>query len=169
MCIRDRDTQGVLIGGVTPAARNLVSGNAIHGFWFFSRVAGTYSPRVRVQGNYIGLNTAGAALGNSQHGVYLQDAVPATIGGTATGEANIIANNGADGISAITSAESDILGNSIYGNAGLGIDLNNDGVTPNDPGDGDTGPNSLQNYPLLTSATSGGGPTTIQGLSLIHI
>lgn len=158
-----QDTQGVLIGGATAAARNLVSGNAIHGFWFFSRVAGTYSPRVRVQGNYIGLNTAGAALGNSQHGVYLQDAVPATIGGTATGEANIIANNGADGISAITSAESDILGNSIYGNVGLGIDLNNDGVTANDPGDGDTGPNSLQNYPVLTSATSGGGTTTIQG------
>jgi hypothetical protein len=47
-----------------------------------------------------------------------------------------------------------IRGNSIYGNTGLGIDF----VDPfssvpyaNDPGDGDTGGNELQNFPILTS------------------
>ncbi|MBA3241932.1 MAG: hypothetical protein H0T60_11960, partial [Acidobacteria bacterium] len=29
--------------------------------------------------------------------------------------------------------------------------------------DPDTGPNNLQNFPVLASATSGGGTTTIQG------
>lgn len=41
--------------------------------------------------------------------------------------------------------------NIIYSNAGLAIDLNNDGVTLNDPGDLDTGPNNLLNYPEIDS------------------
>jgi hypothetical protein len=42
--------------------------------------------------------------------------------------------------------------NLIYDNAGLGIDLGNDGVTVNDPLDLDTGANGLMNYPVLDSA-----------------
>ena len=45
----------------------------------------------------------------------------------------------------------------------LGIDLGLDGVTPNDPGDLDDGPNGLQNFPVLKSATTIDGSTTIQG------
>jgi trimeric autotransporter adhesin len=57
-----------------------------------------------------------------------------------------------------------ILSNSIFSNEGLGIELNNDGVTPNDGKDGDTGPNNLQNFPVLSSATrSSAGHTTIVG------
>ncbi len=37
------------------------------------------------------------------------------------------------------------------------------GVTPNDPCDGDSGANSFQNFPVLTSAGTSGGNTTIQG------
>ena len=62
-----------------------------------------------------------------------------------------------------------IRGNSIFSNAGLGIDLgantfpDPNGVTPNDPNDADTGANNLQNFPVLTSVTSVGNNTTIQG------
>jgi len=53
--------------------------------------------------------------------------------------------------------------NSIYSNGDLGIDLGADGVTPNDNQDPDTGANNLQNRPILSSAVSSGGSTTIQG------
>ena len=37
-------------------------------------------------------------------------------------------------------------------NTGLGINLGTDGVTPNDSGDSDTGPNNLQNFPVIQVA-----------------
>jgi hypothetical protein len=49
-----------------------------------------------------------------------------------------------------------IRGNSIDASLGLGIDLGNDGVTPNDLGDADTGPNNFQNFPVIAMVTSGG-------------
>jgi hypothetical protein len=36
-------------------------------------------------------------------------------------------------------------------------------VTPNDAQDTDTGPNNLQNFPVLTSVTLGAGTVTVQG------
>ncbi len=56
-----------------------------------------------------------------------------------------------------------ILSNSIYANQGLGIDLGDDGVTPNHPGGPIYGPNNYQNYPVLTSAISSGGKLVIAG------
>jgi hypothetical protein len=53
--------------------------------------------------------------------------------------------------------------NSIYSNGDLGIDLNEDGITPNDRKDKDFGPNRLQNKPNLTSATTTGTRITIEG------
>ncbi len=46
---------------------------------------------------------------------------------------------------------------------GLAVDLGGDGVTLNDLGDDDLGPNNLQNYPVLAAATTIGSATTIVG------
>lgn len=54
--------------------------------------------------------------------------------------------------------------NAIFANGGLGIDLGNDGVTSNDPGDGDAGVNGLLNFPVLYTATLDGlGNVVITG------
>jgi len=43
--------------------------------------------------------------------------------------------------------------NQIWSNDGLGLNLNADGVTANDPGDTDVGPNSLLNFPFPRRST----------------
>ena len=92
------------------------------------------------------------------------------IGGTNPDAGNTIAYNtgigvlitGCVGASPACPADGNaILSNSIHSNGSLGIDLNigsslsPDGVTMNDPEDGDSGANKLQNFPVLTSATIG--------------
>ncbi len=161
---------GAVIGGSTPAARNLICASGLRGL-VISNVPGCI-----VQGNYIGVGADGTtALGNTWSGVSLQFGSTTLLGGTAAGQGNIIAFNAVAqpngikcGVSVAngTSPGNAILGNSIYSNAGLGIDLggaSGDGVTANDAGDADTGPNNLQNFPVLTSVSSGGGMTTING------
>ena len=56
-----------------------------------------------------------------------------------------------------------ILGNLIFGNHRLGIDLGGDGVTPNTPGGPHTGPNDLQNFPVLSSVAKTASSTVIIG------
>lgn len=76
------------------------------------------------------------------------------IGGTAAGAGNTIANNTLRGIEISSGTGNSILGNSIYSNTNLGIDLTGDDVNANNSGDADTGANDLQNYPVITSATT---------------
>lgn len=58
-----------------------------------------------------------------------------------------------------------ILFNSIFSNQALGIDLSNSGTggREQDPKDPDTGPNNLQNLPVITSAATTGTVTAIEG------
>ena len=92
-----------------------------------------------------------------------------TIGGTQSADRNVIAFNGGDGVQVSSTAgiANTIRGNSIFSNgttaSHLGIDLGGDGVTPNDPQDGDSGPNGLQNTPIITSALVTGSTKTIKG------
>jgi hypothetical protein len=89
--------------------------------------------------------------------------------GTPAG-ANTIAFNGDDGIEIRGSASTGnaISRNSVFSNAGLGIDLvggfeDATGNTANDPGDVDLGANGLQNKPVISSAKISSTKTTITG------
>ena len=146
------------VGGTSAASRNIISGNDQHGVFLDDGSTG-----VLIQGNYIGTDVNGTlALANTGDGVNFNGASSNTVGGTAAGAGNTIANNGGDGIRTNgTSTGNDLLGNSIHTNTGLGIDNDDDDVTGNDAGDGDTGGNQLQNFPVLTGVNQ--GSTIIDG------
>jgi hypothetical protein len=132
--------------------------------------------------NWVGTDVTGTAhLGASAVGIFIQGR-SVQIGGTGAGEGNVIAFSQGAGLlinySTINVVSNTIRGNSIYGNATahgagslspLGIDLGNPGgfgdggLTLNDLDDADLGPNTNQNFPILSSAVSGGGSTTIHG------
>jgi hypothetical protein len=113
-----------------------------------------------IQGNFIGTNAAGTgAVPNFQGILFGPETEGNLVGGLRAGAGNRIAFHPGDGISVgnsnaqTTIASNTFLGNSIYNNGGLGIDLGQGGVTANDPGtDADTGPNGLQNFPVLNGA-----------------
>jgi parallel beta-helix repeat protein len=70
---------------------------------------------------------------------------------------NVFQNNAKAGVFVKSATGNAILRNTIFNNSGLGIDLGDAGVTPNDKNkDTDTGANKLQNFPELTIATVGG-------------
>lgn len=153
------------IGGTTAAGRNIISGNGANGIWKEIR----FDAGDTIQGNYIGVATNGtSSLGNAGHGILIEDAAKSTVGGTAAGAGNTIAFNGGDGIAVLYGSNhygtgNKILSNSIFSNGGLGIDLDNNGVTANDAGDTDVGANNLQNFPVLSLANNTGGSTGIAG------
>ncbi|CAA9395404.1 MAG: hypothetical protein AVDCRST_MAG03-881 [uncultured Rubrobacteraceae bacterium] len=168
-----------VIGGTTPESRNVISGNGDNGVVFDNGTIGGRIEKNYVRGNFIGTDVTGTRpLGNSGNGVVLSGRCGSikdhTVGGTGPGEGNVIAHNRMAGVAVVAdpcyvsgygSAASGnrVLGNSIRDNGGLGIDLGATGVTGNDPGDTDSGPNGLQNSPTLASASRAGGASTVEG------
>src|SRR5262245_61144008 len=156
---RDLDAHGFavvgtnhIIGGSAPG-----DGNLIDAANFYNGLELGGSGHV-VYGNFIGTDPTGTIdLGNLHAGV-VGIGNDMTIGGINPGEGNTIAFNAKSSYGGILvqGQRNRIRGNRIYSNSNrLGIDLQvgvNLGVTPNDPGDADTGANGLQNYPILTSA-----------------
>ena len=115
-----------------------------------------------MQGNFIGTDLRGADARQCGDGVVIDVASNNTIGGTEFGEGNSIAFNRI-GVRVAAGTGNGILTNSIYENAGLGIDLGPEGATPNDPADADVGGNNLQNAPVITGLRVVGGDRTIPG------
>ncbi|HEV8609880.1 MAG TPA: right-handed parallel beta-helix repeat-containing protein [Thermoanaerobaculia bacterium] len=147
------------VGGGEAAARNVLSGNLGAGVLF--SVAGQSS----VEGNLIGTSATGKTLLPNSPGVWAFGSQQIVIGGATPDLGNVIAGNRIHGVrlSGFSTMNNSILGNSIRDNGSLGIDLGSDGVSPNDAGDGDGGPNFLQNFPVLSSANVKSGQTTISG------
>lgn len=149
------------VGGTTADERNVVSGNDTG--ISVSNVVGTVGPgNNRVEGNFVGTALDGATSLGNRIGIILGLSPGTVVGGTTAGTANVVAFTGPGGAGVVVGGNvggHSILGNSIHSNAGLGIELavggSLNGVNPNDPGDPDTGPNDLQNYPVVTASVSG--------------
>ncbi len=131
--------------------------------------------------NYVGTNPDGSDFGNVGSGIrvtgngspstdhrigYNQNTSFSSPDPADGGDGNVVANNGTKGIvigtdaSATDVSDTSVRGNIVYQNGNsdnqdLGIDLGDDGVTPNDNSgdDSDTGPNNLQNFPIVEDVT----------------
>ena len=121
-----------------------------------------------IEGNFIGTDVTGKnPLPNDGLGVSIvENATENVI------KRNLIAFNMSDGIAvAFNATRNTVSQNSIFSNFDLGIDLGNggpddyhgDGVTYNDPGDADAGPNNLMNFPVLSSAIVLGSRLVVKG------
>ena len=138
-------------------AENLISGNTSHGV----SLTGTSLDVIDIFANIIGAaSDRSANLGNGGSGVHIDNGASDTYVRN-----NIIAYNSGDGgtVAGATSGRNEMYGNSIHSNTGLGIDLGPDGVTANDTNDTDTGPNSLQNFPVLSAAAASDSEIWIYG------
>lgn len=126
---------GIFLSGSMVSENNIIRRNLI----------GVGANRSTLLGNAVGVWIA-----TPNNGV--QNTV---IGGVVAGAGNAIVDNGIGvfvaGGATSTTSRNRIRGNSMRGNT-IGISLGNPGVTPNDLGDGDTGPNNLQNFPAISSA-----------------
>jgi uncharacterized repeat protein (TIGR01451 family) len=143
---------GVTIGGSSPGAGNVISANGFTGHDIVTGRDGDFSgvdidgDGVVMLGNKIGTGKDGTTpLGNAHFGVFI-DGSHNQIGGINNGEGNVIAYNGTpfgmhghgvevfDGFALdnsghqVPSTGNAIRGNSIFANAGRGIDLNPDGI-----------------------------------------
>ena len=173
------------IGGTEPGAGNQFIGNQGKPFLpnqanaviHITGPAGASGQDLQVflLGNRIGTDFLDSAdAGNLAGGIHLE-ANGITVGGIEPGAGNIIAHNQGDGVRNVIGRQVAIRGNAIFSNvnppdpfpgnqAPLGIDLGFDnGVTANDPGDGDAGANRGQNFPVLTLATNTAAGLLIRG------
>jgi hypothetical protein len=145
---------GNVIGGTDPG-----EGNVIGPSWEYGIVIQPWGQAV-IQGNLIGVSRSGERIENSFGGigVWGDDNI---IGGLEPGAGNVIANN--RGGVYVAGEGNTVVGNSIYSNHSIGIDIGGTGVTSNDVGDGDTGGNSLQNKPSLTRIQNGPVSSRVDG------
>ncbi|MCH9650301.1 MAG: DUF11 domain-containing protein, partial [Deltaproteobacteria bacterium] len=144
---------GIQIGGTSPGQGNLISGNDDTGIFFSGPDGST------VQGNYIGTDKSGILpLGNESGTHYRSGASNHLFGGTVAGAGNIVAFNNRTGIyldspSSLRNENNRYLGNSVFQNGGLGLDIDEFGFLANDSDDSDDGANKRMNFPELTAAS----------------
>jgi CSLREA domain-containing protein len=138
---------GNTIGGTTPAARNLISGNGVasgggSGILMANTVLNTL-----IEGNYIGTNAAGTAALPNEFGIGFSagsgNPQNNTIGGTALGAGNVISGNLSNGIVVGIGSGNIIQGNLIgtqgdgtsrLGNGGAGVNIDPFGGNSNTVG-----------------------------------
>src|SRR6266568_1721825 len=113
------------IGGITPQARNLISGNNGHGLILSN------ANENLICGNLIGTDRDGLrSLNNSYSGISLLDGTSNSIGGTVAGARNLISGNGQEGIQLIAQAVGGMTYHLVQGNF-IGSDITGLGAIPN--------------------------------------
>lgn len=161
---------GNLIGGSSAGEGNLISGNTTAGI----KLRSSLTAGNLIQGNIIGLNASGSGAIANGTGVWVDSAASNnTLGGAGPNEGNTISGNTNAGVAIYTATAPAaqgirILGNSIYGNGGLGIDLStlttgDDGVTANDGVKTSNQSNVLMDSPVITLANLQGGLLQVAG------
>ncbi len=153
------DAPGNIIGGDQTDSGNIISGNQRDGV----HISGALSDGNVLSRNLIGVEfDSSTHNGNARHGIFVADGADNVIGAgkdVVSGlelRGNQIAHNGGSGVVIESGIGNTIRANQIYDNGGLGIDLAGDGLTENDAGDGDSGPNGLQNYPIVVAKRENG-------------
>ncbi|RMG47966.1 MAG: hypothetical protein D6723_15655 [Acidobacteria bacterium] len=125
--------------------KNVISSNNLIGVLIY----GPQANWNRVGENLIGIDaTQSEAMGNAV-GIFIAESASHNV----IGAANVIAFNSGDGVFIESGTGNTVTSNSIFANAGLGINLGADRATPNDDmagrEDADAGANNLQNFPVL--------------------
>src|SRR5262249_27014803 len=109
-----------LIGGASPAQRNVISGNNSQGIDISGNATGN-----QIVGNLIGPDLTGTLnRGNSAGGISISGSTATTIGGPMATARNVIAGNSSAGISILNSGanliQNNYIGTTISGAAPLG-------------------------------------------------
>ena len=166
---RNTTIRGNLIAGLRVVGTNHYAGQ-IFGQAILVGATNANSQDTVIQGNTIGLAADGVTPIVTRSGI-----VVSPLSGNYHAFGTLISSNHIASVETtgviVGSQENGITitGNSIHDCGALGIDLfsgnfgGTGGVTPNDTGDGDTGGNGLQNFPVLLSATTTGSAVTVQG------
>ncbi|MEM7626058.1 MAG: cadherin-like domain-containing protein [Planctomycetota bacterium] len=106
---------GTVIGGATAGERNIISGNSADGI----NIADATTTGSIIQGNYIGTDATGStALANIGDGIELNGITTGhVIGGSISGERNLVSGNTGDGVFLTSSSNVSLRGNYIGTNA----------------------------------------------------
>ena len=150
------------------AETNVIAANAFSGI----RISDPGTNFNSVSGNDIGSNSDFiSGLGNGDDGIQIANGAQSnTIGGSTALANNILFNtNNGVGVYDNASTGNSIRANSISGATmpGWGLIWGGDGVTPNHGNTLSSGPNNLENYPIIMSA--GSGTTTTVGASFVGV
>jgi titin len=172
---------GDTIGGTSPGAGNLISGNG-RGIDIFGGTGNPVATNLIIQGNKIGTDVTGSAPLANSVGILLTSGLSDNlIGGTTPGSGNVIAFNTGAGLvlagrdptagpgPGVDGYGNSILGNSIYGNQDAYLNaylsVAREITLFPDPNNPQQGPNGLQAAPVLTVAYAGTATTVTGSLS----
>ncbi len=143
-------SSGSRIGGAAIGQRNTLSGNELRGVF----IAGGMAFAVEVQGNYIGVLPDGSGcLPNDLNGVEVVAAANNVIGGSNSGEGNVVSCNGLVGVILGNQSTGNIIAGNRIGTDPAGMETDPDGI----PNSGDEWGNKSDGVELQSPGNTVGG------------